>query len=85
MDQYLALLDWTGRQIRADKRGSIPAELAPILDRLQIHGELWVDTVLHFGRWFRRAAGRSSSLLDEAARHGRRWLHGTAASRTAFT
>jgi REP element-mobilizing transposase RayT len=29
--EYLELLDWTGRQLRADKPGAIPSELAPIL------------------------------------------------------
>jgi hypothetical protein len=29
---HLSLLDWTGRHIRGDKRGSIPAELAAILE-----------------------------------------------------
>ena len=36
--QYLALLDWTGRQLRRDKRGAIPAELAPIMERLSVNG-----------------------------------------------
>jgi len=29
-----SLLDWTGRQVRADKRGVIPEHPAPILERL---------------------------------------------------
>jgi hypothetical protein len=36
--EYLDLLDWTGRQLRDDKRGAIPQELAPILQRLHIGG-----------------------------------------------
>jgi hypothetical protein len=31
---YYRLLDWTGRAIRDDKKGSIPEDLAPILERL---------------------------------------------------
>jgi hypothetical protein len=34
--EYLKLLDWTGRQLRADKSGLIPSDLAPILERLKI-------------------------------------------------
>ena len=67
LEQYLELLDWTGRQARPDKRGQIPAELLPILERLRLSSETWVDTVLNFGRWFRLAAGRVESLTAEAA------------------
>jgi hypothetical protein len=35
-EKYLELLDRTGRQIRADKGGAIPASAAPILERLGI-------------------------------------------------
>jgi hypothetical protein len=82
--QYLKLLDWTGRQARQDKRGKIPADLAPILDRLSIVSDCWIDTVLNFGRWFHRAAGRQQSLAAEASRRGRQWLAGSSHSRTAF-
>ncbi len=36
--------------------------------------------------WFmlKRAAGRSNSLVDAAARFSRRWFQGKAAARTAF-
>ncbi len=36
LKDYLMLLDWTGRQVRLDKRGKVPASLAPILQRIGI-------------------------------------------------
>ena len=85
LDQYLTLLDWTGRQVRQDKLGSIPADLEPILTRLGINSDMWVESVRNFGRWFRRAAGRAESLAAEAARRGQRWLQGMSHSKAAFT
>ena len=38
---YLQLIDWTGRVIRKDKRGSIDRQLPPILSRLKIEGKQW--------------------------------------------
>lgn len=85
LDEYLALLDWTGRQTRADKIGSVPAELQPILERLRVRPERWVESVLTLGRRFHRAIGRASSMAARAAGSGRRWLHGVSASRRAFS
>ena len=83
-EQYLRLLDWTGRQTRRGKRGRIPPDLAPILTRLQITNDSWVDMVKNFGRWFRRAAGRQESLAEEATRRGCRWVQGVSRSRQLF-
>ncbi|MGL4250934.1 MAG: transposase [Aeromonas sp.] len=47
---YLVLVDWTGRAIRADKRGSIPAGLAPILQRLGLDEARWLRQVALFQR-----------------------------------
>jgi hypothetical protein len=78
------LPDWTGRELRADKRGMIPDHLAPIMERLGLNRLNWVETVRGFGRLFKQAAGRSSSLVDAAARRSRCWFQGKAAARTAF-
>jgi len=83
-DQYLQLLDWTGRQVRADKRGAIPAQLAPILERLQVSTSCWVDLVTGFGRWFRRTVGRPPSMEAERQRRDIRWLQGVSRAREAF-
>ena len=82
--KYIMLLDWTGRELRRDKRGAIPENLAPILDRLGIDRSNWVDTVRDFGRLFKQAAGRASSLARAAPRCSRRWFQGKAAARVAF-
>src|SRR6202171_2025246 len=58
--------------------------LAPIVERLGLNRSNWVETVRGFGRLFKQAAGRSSSLVDAAARRWRRWFQGKAAARTAF-
>ena len=84
LEDYLSLLDWTGRQSRPDKRGSIPDHLAPILSRLNIRASSWLETVSNYGRWFRRAAGRSDHLLARAHEAGRRWFHGVSHCRIAF-
>ena len=54
--QYLQLLDWTGRQLKPGKRGAIPRNAPPILDRLNLSAEVWLHAVEHFGK--RRAANR---------------------------
>ena len=62
LDDYLKLLDWTGRQFRSDKRGTIPAACAPILDRLDCSAETWFDLVRNFRKRFRNEAGSILSI-----------------------
>ena len=65
----LKLLDWTGRQIRPkNRKGRIPSDLAPILERVGLSGELWCDLVKRFGKIFKRVAGTPESLAQEAIR-----------------
>ena len=62
LDDYLELLDWTGRQMRAGKPGAIPAELAPILERLKVRPEGWWLCATSFTELFRRYAGSPAKL-----------------------
>ena len=70
-DEYLSLIDWTGRQIRSDKPGAIPDHLAPILERLAVNPSRWVGTVHHYGSLFHRVAGRMESITNAARRAGK--------------
>lgn len=62
LDQYLTLLDWTGRQHRSDKTGQIPPHLESILARLDCNPDTWLDLVQNFRRRFRTEAGRPETL-----------------------
>lgn len=85
LKDYLALLDWTGRQGRMDKRGSIPATLKPILQRLGIESSMWCDLVWQYKKYFGKSAGRPASLQSEAQRSGRAWSRGQRAAANCFT
>jgi REP element-mobilizing transposase RayT len=81
---YLKLLDWSGRQLRHGKRGTIPAALPPILTRLGLSGDGWMTLMKDFGRLFHRAAGNPESLAREATRRAVNSLHGTRNSQSLF-
>lgn len=84
-DEYLALIDWTGRQIRLDKAGEIPSNIAPLLDRLEINKSQWATTVKEFGSLFHRVAGRAESIMNAARQDGKSWLAGIKAGKRAFS
>ena len=84
LDDYLELLDWTGRQLREDKRGAIPAKLAPILQRLQIRETGWLLATKNFGKLFRRYAGAAAQLTARAKSQNRKAAHGVTAAKEVF-
>lgn len=81
---YLRLLDWSGRQLRHSKRGTIPAAQPPILTRLGMSGDGWMTLMKDFGRLFHRAAGTPESLAREATRRDLKSLHDIRNSRDIF-
>ena len=59
----------------ADEIG-VSQALEPILDRLRVSAESWLETVAQFGRRFHRAVGLADHLKAEAQRLGVNWLQG---------
>jgi len=55
LNDYLDLLDWSGRTLREGKRGSIDNNLPTLLERLSIEGEHWriltKDFEQQFSHW----------------------------------
>jgi hypothetical protein len=67
VEHHVMLLDWTGWELRADRRGVIPDHRVRIMERLGLNPSNWAETVRGFGRRFKQAAGRSGSLVNAAA------------------
>ena len=84
LDGYLALVEWTGQALRADKRGFLPEMSASLLERLDLDVVAWVETVREFGRIYHRVAGREASLRDQAKAQGQRWVAGVKSGRKVY-
>ena len=54
---YLELVDWTGRQIRDNKRGYFPDSESPILQRLGISAAHWDYLCTNFESRFKGLVG----------------------------
>jgi len=73
-DEYLALVDWSGRALRTDKRGFIPGTLPPILERLDLRQKHWLADMQHYGSWYYRAVGSVQALERYCQHLGQQWL-----------
>jgi hypothetical protein len=83
-DDYLDLVDWTGRNIRSDKRGSIDERLPPIVQRLNIDPDAWHCSMQRHGNVFGRAMGRLDHLRLHASTLGQSWVRGLRRSEALF-
>jgi hypothetical protein len=57
LEDYLSLVDWTGRQIREGKRGAISEALPLMLHRLGINPDSWFSLTERFEKRFSALAG----------------------------
>ena len=63
-EEYLSLVDRTGRIIRSDKYGHIDGSLSPILSRLRITPNQWQVNVTQFEAIHPKRFNRIPALLD---------------------
>jgi REP element-mobilizing transposase RayT len=81
---YIELVEWTGRQIRQDKRGAIDCALPPILARLGIPTNCWLQNCQQLETIYHQVIGPLSSLKQFCQKLGQRWLHGQTACLRSF-
>lgn len=73
---YLELVDWTGRILRDDKRGSIPEDFPDILTRLNIDPKHWIYLTQDFESPFKSLVGSAYRIKQACQQMGKRWVHG---------
>jgi len=81
---YFELVDWTGRILRENKRGHIPADCPPILQRLQLAPEKWLEHMQGAQSEKTIALGGLEKVKSYIQNCGFKWLRGGAYNRSLF-
>ncbi|WP_323054309.1 transposase [Microbulbifer thermotolerans] len=76
LQDYLELVDWSGRCLREDKRGAIDEQLPPIIERLQIDPRHWLYLNRNFESRFKSLVGAAHSMRSVCKQLGKRWTQG---------
>ena len=69
-------MDWTGRQVREDKKGHIGEHIPSLLQRLNISQQQWLKLSQHFERVFAGFAGSREKLYFYANQHDQSYCKG---------
>jgi hypothetical protein len=77
---YFALVDTTGRIIRENKKGYIAGDIPPVVSRLGINRDKWIEHIQCFGRNFGGCVGTVHHIQTYANRFHRRWGKGMSVS-----
>jgi len=80
--EYLAVVDWTGRQVHPTKRGRIESPAPAALTRAVPDAARWTQTVLGIETDYWRAVGAVDALLAKAQAMGQCWLQGVGVARS---
>jgi hypothetical protein len=84
LNDYIELVDWTGRQIRPDKRGAISENVPPILARLAIEQGNWLRNCQKFETDFHQVVGTVAAIEKFCLAIGQKWLQGIHNCRRCF-
>ena len=76
LQDYLALVDWTGRYVRADKRGVIDPSTPRILVTLGIDTDEWLPNVTEMQSRYELVMGAPDKMKLHAEARGRHFYRG---------
>jgi REP element-mobilizing transposase RayT len=85
LNDYLELVDWSGRILRDDKNGAIPEGLPTILQRLQMDARNWCYLTRNFEHPFKHLVGAAHHVRRACETIGQRWAQGVSQCERLFS
>jgi hypothetical protein len=82
---YLNLVDWSARIVRAGKTGALAMDAPPILNRLGIQKDPFASYVAHASKGFYSVIGRAEAMRSAANAFGRAFFKGTRLASLMFS
>ncbi len=83
-DDYLELVDWTGRAVHPNKKGAIPATQPKILERPAIRPEQFIRHASRMMKAFGPAVGSPAAMTALCEKRQTRYLWGMRMARALF-
>ncbi len=80
-DQYIDLAQWTGQQVRPDKKGAIPKHAPSALHKTGCSAAHWPTQVKAVDSGYWRMIGSAKQLMEKAEAIGQTWLKGIGISK----
>jgi hypothetical protein len=77
-------VDWTGRAIREDKKGAIPSDLAPILERIGLNPDAWLKSVKYYNQHYFSVLGAIDRIKAYARMQEKNWQRGQRAVQRSY-
>lgn len=81
LENYLTVVDWASRGILLHKKGYVPNDFPPILERLNINPEQWLLTLKKYDKQFFRYVGGWQAICAVGEKLKKRWLKGIVPAR----
>ena len=76
LNDYLELVDWSGRILREDKKGAIANKLPGILQRLDMDAKQFIYLTRNFEHPFKNLVGAAHHVRKACESIGQNWVHG---------
>ncbi|MEE4245986.1 MAG: hypothetical protein V2I33_11270 [Kangiellaceae bacterium] len=84
LSEYLQLTEWAGQAIFHPDKASIPKNITPILERLNMQSNHWLNQVRHLGENYTTAIGSIKRLRERAEQVSKRCIRGISQSKLLY-